>query len=210
MLFARSEANTRIKAFQGAKGYCPGCGADLIPKCGEVNIHHWAHKGVRCKFEQEPESLWHLDWKLEFWDDAIEIDFGSHRADVYLPELDLVIEFQKSNLTISEAIKRENFYRRVLWVFDINRFWHQWVYEKYSPHGLERPSILSPKLARFLDPLMGAVYIDCGNGKVFWADTQNLSRRPIRGRLIDRQNFVNHVFRTYPKNMFLKQGGTWN
>ena len=34
----------RIEAIKGSKGVCPCCGNDLVAKCGEVYIHHWAHK----------------------------------------------------------------------------------------------------------------------------------------------------------------------
>jgi competence CoiA-like predicted nuclease len=36
--------NKRIEAIKGAKGECLFCGSELIAKCGEVYIHHWAHK----------------------------------------------------------------------------------------------------------------------------------------------------------------------
>ena len=43
MRFALSN-DERIEAIKGAKGVCPCCGNDLVAKCGEVYIHHWAHK----------------------------------------------------------------------------------------------------------------------------------------------------------------------
>ena len=36
--------NKRIEAIKGATGVCPVCGSELVAKCGEVYIHHWAHK----------------------------------------------------------------------------------------------------------------------------------------------------------------------
>ena len=36
--------NCRAEAAKGAKGICPSCGSELIAKCGEVKINHWAHK----------------------------------------------------------------------------------------------------------------------------------------------------------------------
>ena len=33
------------EATKGAKGVCQICDSELIAKCGEVNINHWAHKG---------------------------------------------------------------------------------------------------------------------------------------------------------------------
>jgi competence CoiA-like predicted nuclease len=39
--------NSKIETSKGAKGYCPSCGSELIAKCGNVKINHWAHKGNR-------------------------------------------------------------------------------------------------------------------------------------------------------------------
>lgn len=35
------------EATKGAKGLCPICDSELVAKCGEVKINHWAHKGKR-------------------------------------------------------------------------------------------------------------------------------------------------------------------
>ena len=37
----------KAEATKGAKGFCPSCGSELIAKCGEVKVNHWAHKGNR-------------------------------------------------------------------------------------------------------------------------------------------------------------------
>lgn len=39
--------NTKVEAIKGVKGICPSCGSELIAKCGEVKVNHWAHKGMR-------------------------------------------------------------------------------------------------------------------------------------------------------------------
>lgn len=36
----------RAEATKGAKGSCPGCGSEVIARCGEIRINYWAHKGL--------------------------------------------------------------------------------------------------------------------------------------------------------------------
>lgn len=38
--------NVKVEATKGAKGICPVCNKELIAKCGEVKINHWAHKKI--------------------------------------------------------------------------------------------------------------------------------------------------------------------
>ncbi len=50
----------KVEATKGAKGSCPSCGSDLIAKCGEAKINHWAHKGKKsCDPWWENETDWH-------------------------------------------------------------------------------------------------------------------------------------------------------
>ena len=37
----------RIEATPSAVGTCPCCGADMITKCGDLKVWHWAHKSKR-------------------------------------------------------------------------------------------------------------------------------------------------------------------
>ena len=39
-------------AFQGGIYYCPQCGNEMIPKMGDINAHHFAHK-VECSCNGE-------------------------------------------------------------------------------------------------------------------------------------------------------------
>ncbi len=57
----------KIEATKGVKGICPSCGSELIAKCGEINVHYWAHKGNRnCDSWWETETEWHRSWKDKF------------------------------------------------------------------------------------------------------------------------------------------------
>ena len=70
--------NTKTEATKGAKGIHPGCSSELIAKCGEVKVDHWAHKGTRnCDPWWENETEWHRSWKNNFsseWQEIILAD----------------------------------------------------------------------------------------------------------------------------------------
>tara|TARA_R110000868_G_scaffold400516_1_gene675100 strand:+ start:101 stop:877 length:777 start_codon:yes stop_codon:yes gene_type:complete len=115
--------NQKTKATKGAKGFCPSCGSELIAKCGEVKLHHWAHKGVRnCDPWWENETQWHRSWKSHFskeWQEVVhKADNGEkHIADVKT-EHGWVLEFQHSYLNPEERRSRDAFYPKLVWVVD--------------------------------------------------------------------------------------------
>ncbi|WP_443094325.1 competence protein CoiA family protein [Pseudoduganella violacea] len=37
----------RARPSPGATGICQNCGRDMVPKCGEQLVWHWAHKNRR-------------------------------------------------------------------------------------------------------------------------------------------------------------------
>ncbi len=40
-------------ALPGGIYYCPQCGNEMIPKMGDINVHHFAHK-IECSCNGEP------------------------------------------------------------------------------------------------------------------------------------------------------------
>jgi len=57
---------------------CIGCDAKLIAKCGNVYIHHFAHKrDNNCDFLQAHDSKtqWHMNWQNIVKNDCIEKEF---------------------------------------------------------------------------------------------------------------------------------------
>jgi hypothetical protein len=125
MRFAVLDGN-RVEATPGARGSCPGCGSELIAKCGTLKVWHWAHKGQRhCDRWWENETEWHRGWKNNFPTDWQEIrvrgaDGELHIADIKTPK-GLVVEFQRSYLKPEEALKRTVFYKPMFWVVDGTR-----------------------------------------------------------------------------------------
>lgn len=77
MLIAEVEGK-RCKATKGAKGICPYCKSEVIAKCGEQKVAHWAHKANKeCDSWHDKETEWHLMWKNYFpesWQEIIKYD----------------------------------------------------------------------------------------------------------------------------------------
>ncbi len=109
------------KAATGLPGFCPDCHNPLIPKCGEINVHHWSHWGERnCDPWDEPETPWHFERKTWFPEEWQEVTVGKHRADVKTPTT--VIEFQHSSISPGEIREREAHYGDMVWVVDTAPF----------------------------------------------------------------------------------------
>ena len=126
MKYAILDGN-KAEAKPGLKGQCPSCGSELIPRCGNIKIHHWAHKSVKmCDNWWENETQWHRDWKNHFpveWQEVVQIaeDGEKHIADVKTSE-GWVIEFQHSYLKDEERELRDRFYGpKLVWVVDGDR-----------------------------------------------------------------------------------------
>lgn len=119
--------DTKTEATKGVKGVCPICDSELIAKCGEHKINHWAHKGTwNCDPWWEPETEWHRNWKDNYPSEWQEISLPDeqtgekHIADVRTIH-NLVIEFQHSHIDPKERNSREKFYKNMVWVVDGTR-----------------------------------------------------------------------------------------
>lgn len=133
-------------------GLCPGCGGEVIAKCGEVLQWHWSHRAAECDPWSEPESGWHIAWKNQFPADWQERVIGDHRADVLTPRG--VIEFQKSAISTKQIREREHFYGRMVWVIDASDFnlekaWHL-HYRQYDRSN-DKPPFLTPEWQEYVD-----------------------------------------------------------
>jgi len=117
------ESRDRILASPNVNGICPGCSEKLIPKCGSIVVHHWAHHANRdCDPWWEPESEWHRGWKALVHHEATEVTIRKgeiyHRADI-VGDRNQVIELQHSAISGEEIREREIFYKNMVWVFDV-------------------------------------------------------------------------------------------
>ena len=110
--------------------FCPGCGANLVLKAGEVKIPHFAHRSLAdCDSFSEPETPLHLHGKLQLH--QFFSRFNHHiELEKYLPAIkqraDLLvgqktaIEFQYSAIPASQVRSRSEGYRSIaiepLWI----------------------------------------------------------------------------------------------
>lgn len=107
---------------------CPICGKLVIPKCGNIKIHHWAHTtDSQCTDNWwENETEWHRQWKDNFPKECQEyimhddITGEKHIADVRT-KTGFVIEFQHSSIKPEEQQSREQFYKNMVWIVDVRK-----------------------------------------------------------------------------------------
>jgi len=133
----------RCEAQPGLHGICPECGGEVLARCGDINIWHWAHvSGEDCDSWSEGETEWHRDWKNIFAAECQEVTikrhYGNlidgfttvtHRADVYFKNT--VIEFQNSPIDSDTIKKREEFYGKMIWVINAETIYdHFYIKEK--------------------------------------------------------------------------------
>ncbi len=108
---------TRALAARGRSGQCPQCHALMIPKCGRLVVHHWAHEATNCDPWWEPETAWHRQWKTLFPASQVEVSRAQHRADIVRAN-GCVVELQHSPISVDEIAARERAYGSMLWLFD--------------------------------------------------------------------------------------------
>lgn len=135
MMIALNQSGERIYAEPEANGICPVCSTELVPKCGEINAWHWAHKSLKeCDTWSEPEGEWHYGWKmlagLENTEIVIEKDGQIHRVDIKTSR-GLVIEVQHSPLSPKEVREREEFYGNMVWIIDGDEVCPEFRLERY-------------------------------------------------------------------------------
>lgn len=120
--------NNKVLPRKGFRGICQCCGNEVIAKCGQYKIDHWAHKTLEgCDPWWETETEWHRNWKNKFPAICHEqimydpITNEKHIADVCTLKNN-VIEFQHSSIKPEETLARETFYikdgRKMIWVVD--------------------------------------------------------------------------------------------
>ena len=120
MWYARErDSGQSVRANPGIQAVCPGCGEQVIAKCGELVTWHFAHRSNHdCDRWSEPESEWHQGWKRLAPVERCEVVIGPHRADIVSPT-GTVVELQHSSISTQEIRERETFYRDMVWLFDL-------------------------------------------------------------------------------------------
>lgn len=121
MLYASTNYGKR-RAEKGLDAWCPGCNAELIPKCGEILIHHWAHKqDMGCDWDAGKMSAWHMEWQSHFPPEQVEVRVGNNRADI-ITDKGVIIELQHSAIAKETIREREQIYPKMVWIIDASEF----------------------------------------------------------------------------------------
>lgn len=202
MKFAIFNGN-KCEATKGAKATCPVCGAEMTPNCGEIKVHHWAHKGRReCDQWWENETEWHRSWKDRFpveWQEVVHTDHNGekHIADIKTSN-NWIIEFQHSHLAPEERRSRNTFYGRLIWVVHGTR-------RKNDPVEFTRTINASKQVGNNKNirvaPIVGCkllqewkgtflVYFDFGGNVIWWRAESTIDGWAYLVPF-SRENFVN-------------------
>jgi len=177
----------RIKAVPNEKAICPLCKSEMISKCGEIKIWHWAHKsGTDCDDWYEPESEWHINWKNEFPKEQQEVlikkENKYHIADIKT-KTGLIIELQHSPISSKDIGEREKFYDNIIWVLDGKTFGKNIKFKNFYAKWNWMPSIIKISSK--------PIFIDLGNRKESYLEKYENIRQKIRIREIKIEQILN-------------------
>jgi len=119
MIFAFNEKRNFINVqFSGQIAICPCCGDKVVGKIYHDKKSHFAHRPDSiCSIYKGGITDWHLEWQSLFDNTEVRFPEKGLRADVLLKN-GTVIEFQHSDIAFDEIRRRENGYKRMVWVFD--------------------------------------------------------------------------------------------
>lgn len=199
--------NEKIGPQPDLKGVCPACGAAVRSKCGEVYVWHWAHKkGHNCDSWYEPETEWHLDWKMTFGKEnsekVLKKENKVHRADIYTKNK-VVIELQNSSIQTAIISEREKFYgERMLWLingihFKTNFIIHELKggFNKWNSIHNQTESLIGKKLFHWSytrkswKKVTNPVFIDFGDDNLFWVK-EGMGTKSGYGFFYSKKDFI--------------------
>jgi Competence protein CoiA-like family len=191
VMYGLAVDGNRILASAGVAARCPACQSDLIAKCGEIIIHHWAHRsGADCDEWFESEGGWHRAWKSlvpeQCREVIVEKEGKKHRADIMRPD-GRVIELQHSAIGTKEIVEREQFYGRMLWLVDGREFGKRMAMRSRS-YGLSFRWSRPRKTWAFAGK---PVFIDLGDGDLFRMNRFYADGKAAGwGRMVEARVFV--------------------
>jgi competence protein CoiA len=133
MFFALDQNRERIPVRPGLRGTCACCGHEVIAKCGEIMSWHWSHRANDCDPWYEPESEWHRDWKSLVPPNRQEVVMGPHRADM-VTAMGTVVELQNSPISPETIREREQFYNKMVWIFNAEPYIDNIYFYKKHPN----------------------------------------------------------------------------
>ncbi len=153
-------------------GRCVGCGQEMIAKCGELKVWHWAHKGKRsCDPWWEPETAWHRGWKELFPAEWREMVHWAPSGEKHIADVrnagGLVVEFQHSAISPQERLARETFYDNLVWVVDGTRL--KYDIPRFQKGSSDLRTALRPGyfMTHFPDEIFPKPWLECSKPVFF-------------------------------------------
>ncbi len=149
-MFTAIQDNKRISIEDYVQGdvFCPVCNEKLIIKRGDINAHHFSHKVTSDCDTWYEMSEWHKSMQemfpIQYREVVLSKDGKKHRADIKVKNL--LIEFQKSSISVRDIAERTNFYKdfgTLVWVFKIPEDLNIDSYNNILVWSRARKSILS-------------------------------------------------------------------
>ena len=199
MLYAQVNGQ-KTPATPNSRAICPSCGSEVMAKCGQIKIWHWAHVANDQNCQTKPETEWHIGWKSLFSKENCEVritkDLTTKIADVYT-DSGLVVEFQHSTISVEEIQLRESFYNNMIWVFDIIQPYSQGrisIKEKYSVKMKKEYISINWKHAKqHIRFCSKPVYLDTGESMFRLMNVFENRTFVGWGTVIQKDRFVNYL-----------------
>ena len=162
MIYAIRDSQ-KITATPGQTAECPCCNTEVISKCGDINIWHWAHKAKENACIYKDETNWHREMKSLFDPDMVEIRVENQNgvaiADVLLPD-GTAIEFQHSAIDIDTIQRRKLIHKKIIWVFDLSPQFDRDQIKSYTIFGKQKLKYRRPKkILRRIYPKLLYLYL---------------------------------------------------
>ena len=150
-------------------------------------------KDESCDTWYEPESYWHLHWKMTFGKENAEIvikkDGKWHIADV-LTDNDVVIELQNSPIQKDVIRKREEFYgKRMLWLINGVHFKHNFSFWESEDENSKNLFCNWRYARRSWEDVQRQVFIDFGEDTLFWVG-DGMGRSWGKGQYVPKEKFI--------------------
>ena len=162
--------------------------------------HHFAHdKGSSCDEWGENEGNWHLSWKKMFEDFSNDIEIEKcikkmdtwHFADVCSNKG--VIELQHSSISTDTIMQREEFYEKMVWLFDCIKQYEEKRLFVQSINDVKKPYVkfrwIHPRKSLFY--ARKVIFLDIGNNNIIYIKKFRGKKRLCGwGYMISYNNFL--------------------
>jgi hypothetical protein len=132
MDYALDENGSRITPYKGGSAFCLCCNSAVIAKCGDIMIHHWAHRNLEeCEYSSKEMTPWHREWQAGFFEHEREVRIQNPNTGKYnIADIGFlhpnegdsfrIIEVQHSNISEENIRIREEIYEKMTWILDVS------------------------------------------------------------------------------------------